>query len=80
MSCMAIYFDDYVDPTTDSWKFEIFDTNGDLIPSWWGFIADQTDDSCMFWTRFNEPIEPERVYRLTLNGITVFTRGDNTAK
>lgn len=77
---MAIYFDDYVDPTTDSWKFEIFDANGDLIPSWWGFIADQTDDSCMFWTRFNEPIEPERVYRLTLNGITVFTRGDNTAK
>ena len=39
-----------------------------------GFIADQTDDSCMIWTRFDEPIEPERICKLTFNGETVFAR------
>ena len=71
---MAVYFDHYVDSTADNWTFEIFDANGDLIPSWWGFIAAQSDDSCMFWTRFDEPIEPETIRKLTFNGETVFER------
>lgn len=72
---MAVYFADYVDSTTGILgKFEIFDANGDTIPCQWSFIADQTDDSCMIWTRFNEPIEPESVCKLTFNGETVFTR------
>ena len=71
---MAVYFDSYVDSTADNWTLEIFDANGDLIPSWWGFIAAQTDDSCMFLTRFDEPIEPETIRKLTFNGETVFER------
>ena len=71
---MAVYFDGYVDSTADNWTLEIFDANGDLIPSWWGFIAAQTDDSCMFLTRFDEPIEPETIRKLTFNGETVFER------
>ena len=66
-------FDAY-DSTADNWTLEIFDANGDLIPSWWGFIAAQTDDSCMFLTRFDEPIEPETIRKLTFNGETVFER------
>lgn len=72
---MAVYFADYVDSTTGILgKFEIFDANGDTIPCQWSFIADQTDDSCMIWTRFDEPIEPGSVCKLTFNGETVFTR------
>ena len=71
---MAVYFDGFVDSTADTWKFEIFDANGDLIPSRWGFIAAQSDDSCMFLTEFDEPIEPETVRKLTCNGETVFER------
>ena len=71
---MAVYFDSYVDSTADTGRFEIFDANGNLIPSRWGFIAAQTDDSCMFLTRFDEPIEPERICKLTFNGETVFER------
>ena len=71
---MAVYFDEYVDSTADNWTLEIFDANGDLIPSRWGFIAAQADDSCMFLTRFDEPIEPETICKLTFNGETVFTR------
>ena len=71
---MAVYFDHYVDSTADNWTLEIFDTDGDLIPSRWGFIAAQANDSCMFWTRFDEPIEPEAICKLTLNGKTVFER------
>lgn len=71
---MAVYFDSYVDSTADNWTLEIFDANGDLISSWWGFIAAQTDDSCMFLTRFDEPIEPETIRKLTFNGETVFER------
>ena len=67
-------YDSYVDSTADNWTLEIFDANGDLIPSWWGFIAAQTDDSCMFLTRFDEPIEPETIRKLTFNGETVFER------
>ena len=72
---MAVYFADYVDSTTGILgKFEIFDANGDTIPCQWSFIADQTDDSCMIWTRFDEPIEPANICKLTFNGETVFER------
>ena len=72
---MAVYFADYVDSTTGILgKFEVFDANGDTIPCRWSFIADQTDDSCMIWTRFDEPMEPERICKLTFNGETVFAR------
>ena len=71
---MAVYFDGYVDSTADLWTFEIFDANGDPIPSRWGFIAAQSEDGCMFLTRFDEPIEPERICKLTFNGETVFER------
>lgn len=71
---MAVYFDGFVDSTADTWKFEIFDANGDLIPSNWGYIAAQNEDSCMFLTEFDEPIEPETVCKLTYNGETVFER------
>lgn len=72
---MAVYFADYVDSTTGILgAFEVFAANGDIIPCDWSFIADQTDDSCMIWTRFNEPIEPESICKLTFNGETVFTR------
>lgn len=71
---MAVYFDGFVDSTADTWKFEIFDANGDLIPSNWGYIAAQNEDSCMFLTEFDEPIEPETVCKLMFNGETVFAR------
>ena len=72
---MAVYFADYVDSTTGILgAFRVFDANGDIIPCDWSFIADQTDDSCMIWTRFDEPIEPGSVCKLTFNGETVFTR------
>ena len=71
---MAVYFDGFVDSTADTWKFEIFDANGNLIPSNWGYIAAQNEDSCMFLTEFDEPIEPETVCKLTYNGKTVFER------
>ena len=71
---MAVYFDGFVDSTADAWKFEIFDANGDLIPSRWSYIAAPNEDSCMFLTEFDEPIEPETVCKLTFNGETVFER------
>lgn len=71
---MAVYFDGFVDSTADTWRFEIFDANGDLIPSNWGYIAAQSEDSCMFLTEFDEPIEPETVCKLTYNGETIFKR------
>ncbi|MBR5571535.1 MAG: hypothetical protein IKV99_02705 [Oscillospiraceae bacterium] len=72
---MAIYFADYVDSTTGILgEFEVFDAKGDPIPCDWGFTADQTTDSCMIWTRFNDPIEPESICKLTFNGETVFMR------
>lgn len=72
---MAVYFADYVDPNTGIGSaFKIFDANGDSIPCDWGFTADQTDDSCMFWTRFREPIVPESICKMTFNGEIVFSR------
>ena len=72
---MAVYFADYVDSTTGILSaFKAFDADGKPIPCDWSFIADQTDDSCMIWTRFDEPMEPERICKLTFNGKTVFER------
>ena len=72
---MAVYFADYVDSTTGILgKFRVFDADGKPIPCDWSFTADQADDSCMIWTRFDEPIEPECICRLTFNGETVFER------
>ena len=72
---MAVYFADYVDSTTGILgAFRVFDADGAPIPCQWSFIADQTDDSCMIWTRFDEPMEPERICKLTFNGETVFAR------
>lgn len=72
---MAVYFADYIDSTTGILgAFELFDVNGDMIPCDWGFTADQTDDSCMIWTRFKEPIDPETIGRLVVDGEVVFTK------
>lgn len=72
---MAVYFTDYVDSTTGILgAFRVFDADGKPIPCDWSFTADQADDSCMIWTRFDEPIEPECICRLTFNGETVFER------
>ncbi len=72
---MAVYFADYVDSTTGILSaFKAFDADGAPIPCRWSFIADQTDDSCMIWTRFDEPIEPERICKLTCNGETVYQK------
>lgn len=72
---MAVYFADYIDSTTGILSaFKAFDEGGKSIPCDWSFIADQTDDSCMIWTRFDEPMEPESICRLTFNGETVFER------
>ena len=72
---MAVYFTDYVDSTTGILSaFQAFDANGDVIPCDWGFTADQANDSCMIWTRFREPVEPESICRLTFSGGTVFRR------
>ena len=72
---MAVYFADYVDSTTGILSaFRVFGADGAPIPCDWSFIADQTDDSCMIWTRFDEPMEPERICKLTFNGETVFAR------
>ena len=72
---MAVYFADYIDSTTGILgAFRVFDADGKPIPCDWSFTADQADDSCMIWTRFDEPIEPECICRLTFNGETVFER------
>ena len=72
---MAVYFADYVDSTTGILgAFRVFDADGAPIPCDWSFIAEQTDGSCMVWARFDEPMEPERICKLTFNGETVFAR------
>ena len=72
---MAVYFTDYVDSTTGILgAFQVFDANGDIIPCDWGYIAAQNEDSCMIWTRFDTPVEPESICKLTFNGKTVFER------
>ena len=72
---MAVYFADYVDSTTGILSaFKAFDEDGKPIPCDWSFIADQADDSCMVWTRFDEPMELKSVYKLTFNEKTIFTR------
>ena len=54
--------------------FRVFDADGKPIPCDWSFIAEQTDGRCMVWARFDEPMEPERICKLTFNGETVFAR------
>lgn len=72
---MAVYFADYVDSTTGILgAFRVFDADGKPIPCDWSFTADQANDSCMIWTRFDAPMEPGSVCKLTFNGETVFTR------
>ena len=72
---VAVYFADYVDSTTGILgAFRVFDADGKPIPCDWSFTADQADDSCMIWTRFDEPMESGSVCKLTFNGETVFTR------
>ena len=72
---VAVYFADYVDSTTGILgAFRVFDADGKPIPCDWSFTADQADDSCMIWTRFDEPMELESVYKLTFNEKTIFTR------
>lgn len=72
---MAVYFADYVDSTIGILSaFEVFDVNGETIPCDWGFTADQSDDGCMIWTRFDAPINPASIGRLTLNGKVVLDR------
>lgn len=72
---MAVYFADYVDSTTGILgALKIFDAKGDSIPCDWGFTADQSNDSCMIWTRFSEPIDPETICKVTFNETTIFTR------
>lgn len=72
---LAIYFTDYVDPTTGILsEFSAFDANGNPIKCDWGFTADANDNGCMIWTRFEEPVDPESIYALTFNGETVFTK------
>lgn len=70
---MAVHFTDYIDSTTGILSaFELFNVNSEVIPCDWGFTADQTDDSCMIWTRFEEPIDPTTIGRLTINSEAIF--------
>lgn len=72
---LAVYFADYIDPTTGILSaFKVFDTSGNPIQCDWGFTADPVDDSCMIWTRFEEPIEPESVGGLMFNRDVIFER------
>ena len=70
---MAVYFPDYVDSTSGILgEFKAFDGDGNPVPCNWGFLADQNDDSCMIWTVFDEPIDPESIAKLTFCGETIF--------
>lgn len=72
---LAVYFADYVDPTTGVLSaFKVFDANGNPIQYDWGFTADPTGNSCMIWTRFEEPIDLESVGKITFNGDVVFKK------
>lgn len=72
---MAVYFADYVDPTTGILsKFKAFDADGNPIKCDWGFTADANGNGCMIWTRFEEPLDPESIFSLSFNGETIFTK------
>lgn len=72
---MAVYFRDYVDSANGILsKFTAYDAAGNPVDCSWGFMADQNDDSCMIWTYFNEPIDPETICRLTFCGETIFEK------
>ena len=72
---IAFYLTEYADPTERMYRhFKAFDANGDLIPFTWNSLAAADGESSMIWARFDEPIEPETVCKLTYNGKTVFER------
>lgn len=66
---------EYADPTERMYRqFKAFDANGDLISFTWNSLAAADGESSMIWARFDEPIEPENVCKLTFNGETIFER------
>ena len=72
---IAFYLMEYADPTERMYRqFKAFDANGDLIPFTWNSLAAADGESSMIWARFDEPIEPETVCKLTFNGETIFER------
>lgn len=72
---MAVYFPAYVDPTTGILSaFRAFDAAGEPIECNWGFTADADDAGCMVWTRFEEPIDPESITKLTCSGTVIFEK------
>ena len=72
---IAFYLTEYADPTERMYRhFKAFDANGDLIPFTWNSLAAADGESSMIWARFDEPIEPENVCKLTFNGETIFER------
>ena len=72
---IAFYLTEYADPTERMYRhFKAFDANGDLIPFTWNSLAAADGESSMIWARFDEPIEPETVCKLTFNGETIFER------
>ena len=72
---IAFYLTEYADPTESMYRqFKAFDANGDLIPFTWNSLAAADGESSMIWARFDEPIEPETVCKLTFNGETIFER------
>lgn len=72
---IAFYLTEYADPTESMYRqFNAFDANGDLIPFTWNSLAAADGESSMIWARFDEPIEPETVCKLTFNGETIFER------
>ena len=72
---IAFYLTEYADPTERMYRqFKAFDANGDLIPFTWNSLAAADGERSMIWARFDEPIEPETVCKLTFNGETIFER------
>lgn len=72
---IAFYLMEYADPTERMYRqFKAFDANGDLISFTWNSLAAADGESSMIWARFDEPIEPENVCKLTFNGETIFER------
>lgn len=72
---LAVYFTDYVDPTTGILgEFDAFDADGNPIRCNWGFIADGNGNGCMIRTRFAELIDPESICSITFDGETIFMK------
>ena len=72
---IAFYLMEYADPTERRYRqFKAFDANGYHIPFTWNSLAAADGESSMIWARFDEPIEPLNVCKLTFNGETIFER------